>query len=49
MGTTRPGRGRRPGHIKRLGTTGVNVMFSIVNLSIRGGEEREQFKVSPKT
>jgi hypothetical protein len=32
-----------------LGNLGVNVMFNLTNLAIRTGEERDQFKVTPKT
>ena len=32
-----------------LGTVGVNVMFNLLNLATRSGEERDQFKVTPKT
>jgi len=32
-----------------LGTEGVNLMFNLLNLATRSGEERDQFKVTPKT
>ena len=32
-----------------LGTEGVNLMFSLLNMATRSGEERDQFKVTPKT
>jgi hypothetical protein len=32
-----------------LGTVGVNVTFNLLNLATRSGEERDQFKVTPKT